>query len=306
MRILRRLLLVLLALVLAATAASFVYNAVTSDANVPVQELWHGKFVDGTAYREWGTHGPAILLVGGFLEPTFVWDKVAPLLAIGYRVYALDLDGFGYTKRQGPWTLAHWGDQVQQFIRALHLGKPIVVGHSLGAAVALEVARRGGAAGAVLVDGDGLASGGPPRFLRVALVHTPFFTTLYRIARGWSWAVKRILKQAYGPAHPTLDSAEIHRWTNPLRAKDALKAMQGIAENGIAGFTRAKLRQIHVRALVVWGAADTVDPAAAGRQTAADLHARFVEVPKAGHISMFSGSRQIALAIAGLSRGSSR
>ena len=177
MRILRRLLLVLLALVLAATAASFVYDAVTSDANVPVQELWHGKFVDGTAYREWGTHGPALVLVGGFLEPTFVWDKVAPLLAIGYRVYALDLDGFGYTKRQGPWTLAHWGDQVQQFIQALHLGKPIVVGHSLGAAVALEVARRGGAAGAVLVDGDGLASGGPPRFLRVALVHTPFFTT---------------------------------------------------------------------------------------------------------------------------------
>ena len=68
--------------------------------------------------------------------------------------------------------------------------------------------------------------------------------------------------------------------------------MQGIAENGIAGFTRAKLRQIHVRALVIWGAADSVDPVSAGRQTAADLHARFVEVPKAGHISMFAGPRK--------------
>jgi pimeloyl-ACP methyl ester carboxylesterase len=300
MRILRRLLLVLLALVLAATAASFVYDAVTSDANVPVQQLWHGKFVDGTAYREWGTRGPAIVLVGGFLEPTFVWDKVAPLLAIGYRVYALDLDGFGYTKRQGPWTLGHWGDQVQQFIQALHLGKPIVVGHSLGAAVAVEVARRGDAAAAVLVDGDALAGGGPPRFLRAALVHTPFFTTLYRVLRGSNWAVKRMLEQAYGPAHPKLDSAELHRWTDPFRSKDALKALQGIAENGIAGFTRAELRQIHVRALVIWGAADSVDAVSAGRQTAADLHARFVEVPKAGHISMFAGPRQIALAISGL------
>lgn len=300
MRIIRALLVVVLALGLALTAASFVYNAVTSDPNVPVQRLWHGKFVDGTAYREWGTHGPAIVLVGGFLEPTFVWDTVAPLLAIGYRVYALDLDGFGYTKRQGPWTLAHWGDQVQQFIQALHLGKPIVVGHSLGAAVAVELARRGAASGAVLVDGDALASGGPPRFLRVAFVHTPFFTTLYRVLLGSNWAVRQILKQVYGPAHPKLDAAEIRRWTDPFRAESSLKALKGIAENGIAGFTRSELRQIHVPALVVWGADDTVDPASAGRQTAADLHARFVEVRNAGHISMLEASREVALAIARL------
>ena len=122
-----------------------------------------------------------MVLVGGFLEPSFVWAAVGPrLAAAGFHVYALDLDGFGYTVRKGPWTLKGWGDQVQRFIQALHLQKPIVAGHSLGAAIALEEARRGVASSAVLVDGDALSSGGPPRLVRVALAHSPFFTTLYR------------------------------------------------------------------------------------------------------------------------------
>jgi pimeloyl-ACP methyl ester carboxylesterase len=134
-RVIRWILYTLLGLVVALTLASVIYNASTADASVPVHELWHGKTIDGTAYRQWGTSGTPIVLIGGFIEPSFVWEKVAPLLAQGHRVYALDLDGFGYTERHGPWTLQHWGDQVQAFCKALGLTKPIVVGHSLGAAV---------------------------------------------------------------------------------------------------------------------------------------------------------------------------
>ena len=110
MRILRRIVVGLVSaiagVIVLVTLASFAYIAVTSDANVPVTNLWHGKFVtaDGllTAYRTWGTHGPPIILVGGFLEPSFVWSGVGPRLAAsGHRVYALDLDGFGYSERRG-------------------------------------------------------------------------------------------------------------------------------------------------------------------------------------------------------------
>jgi pimeloyl-ACP methyl ester carboxylesterase len=297
-RIVRRILFTLLGLVVALTLASVVYNASTADASVPVGELWHGKTIDGTAYRQWGTSGTPIVLIGGFIEPSFVWEKIGPLLARGHRVYALDLDGFGYTVRRGPWTLQHWGDQVQAFCKALGLTKPIVIGHSLGAAVAAELARRGIASKIVLVDGDALRGGGPPRLVTTALVKSPFFTTIYRFLLRSPWAVKRILANAYGPNHPRIDNAAIRRWTDPFRAKDARQALEGIAENGIAGVTRQDLRKLHVPALVVWGASDNVDPVASGRQSARDLRAPFVLVQGAGHLSMLVAAKTVARAIA--------
>jgi alpha-beta hydrolase superfamily lysophospholipase len=105
--ILRWLLTLIVGIVVLVFLASVVFNSVTSDANEPVQELWHGKLVRThgflTAYRSWGTHGTLVVLVGGFLEPSFVWERVGPLLAQKHRVYAFDLDGFGYTERHGPW-----------------------------------------------------------------------------------------------------------------------------------------------------------------------------------------------------------
>ena len=297
MRVIRWILYTLLGLVVALTLASVIYNASTADASVPVRELWHGKTIDGTAYRQWGSTGTPIVLIGGFLEPSFVWKQVAPLLAQGHRVYALDLDGFGYTERRGPWTLQHWGDQVQAFCKALGLTKPIVVGHSLGAAVAVELARRGVASRIVLLDGDALRDGGPPRVVTEALVKSPLFTTIYRFLLRSPWAVKRLIENAYGPNHPPIDNAEVRRWTDPFRAKDARRALEGMAQHGIAGVTRQDLRQLHVPALVVWGAKDDVDPVATGRQSARDLRARFVLVPHAGHLSMLVAPTAVARAI---------
>lgn len=301
MRVLRFVLGTIVGLVLLVTLASVAYNLVTSDPDRPVTQLWHGKFVrtDGylTAYREWGSGGKPVVLIGGFLEPTFVWAKVGPLLARGFHVYALDLDGFGYTERHGPGTLAHWGDQVQAFMQARGIRRPVVVGHSLGAAIAVETARRGLASGVVLVDGDALSGGGPPRIVRTAVAHSPYFTTIYRFLLRSPWAIRRILHMAYGPRRPKLDATEIARWTDQFRAAGARRALQGIAGHGIAGFTRAELRQVHVPARVVWGADDSVDSVSAGRATARDLKAPFVEVPNTGHLSMLTSPRSVAAAI---------
>jgi pimeloyl-ACP methyl ester carboxylesterase len=295
--IVKRILLALVALLVVLTLASVAYNLATSDPNVPVAKLWHGPFAGGTAYQRWGTRGTPVILLGGFLEPSFVWDGVGPLLARDHRVYALDLDGFGYTVRKGPYTLAHWADQVQAFERRLGLSRPIVVGHSLGAAVAVELAHRGAASKAVLLDGDAVAAGGPPSFVRDLLVHTPFFTTLYRVVTNADWVVRRILKNAYGPLHPALGASLVHRWTDQFRAKDARQALQGIAKAGIAGFSRSALGAMHVKALVLWGAKDSVDSVSAGRETARQLHARFVLLPGAGHLSMTERPDLIARAI---------
>lgn len=266
---------------------------------MPVQKLWHGKFVRAagvlTAYRSWGTHGRPVVLLGGFLEPTFVWSRVGPLLAATHRVYAYDMDGFGYTERRGPWTLSEWVDQLAGFEHALGLRQPVVVGHSLGAAVAVVAAKDGLASRAVLLDGDALKIGGPPHFLRWALLHSPFFTTALRLAPRAGWLVKRIVANAYGgQPHPSVPTSW---WTNPLRAKDARVAIRGMLSHGIAGLDRATLQSARIEATVVFGAADGVDPPSAGRQTAHDLRAPFVLIPRAGHLSMLQNPRAVAAAI---------
>ncbi len=303
MKILRWLVAVVVSLVVVVTIGSFAYNAVTSDANVPVRQLWHGKFVkaDGvlTAYRQWGTTGSPIVLVGGFLEPSFVWNGVGPrLAAAGHRVYALDLDGFGYSERRGPSTLQEWGDQVAAFSKALGLDKPTVVGHSLGAAVAVEEARRGVAPHVVLLDGDALRSGSVPRIVSSFAVHTPFLTSAFRLLTRSDYVVRRALKMAYGPQHPRLDARELNRWTDQFRAQGARAGLQRMLRNGIVGFTNADLRKLKIRAVVVWGENDTVDGLSAGRGAARDLGAQFVEIPDAGHLSMLDRPGLVASAIA--------
>jgi pimeloyl-ACP methyl ester carboxylesterase len=274
-------------------AASYLFNVVTDGESKPVTMLWHGRFVtaDGvlTAYREWGSHGSPIVLIGGFIEPSFVWDAVGPRLAeAGHRVYALDLDGFGYTQRRGPWTLAEWGDQTADFMKQLGIKKPIVVGHSLGAAVAVELVRRGLVSRMVLLDGDALNTGSPPGFLRALVSRSPFVTSALRLSMDWEWPVKQIMANAYGPNHPPFDSALVKQWTRQFRADGAAQAIAGIVKHGYQGFTRSQLQTIRVEATVVWGSKDAVDSVSAGRQTARDLHARFLLIPGAGHLGLLT------------------
>lgn len=302
LRILVGLLTLVASVVVVALVGSYIFNLSTNGQGRPVTELWHGRFVEAdgvlTAYRAWGSHGSPIVLVGGFLEPSFIWDDVGPLLArAGHRVYALDLDGFGYSERRGPFTLAEWADQVQGFMHVLHIDDPVIVGHSLGAAVAVEVARRGSATRAVLLDGDALTSGGPPAFVRSFLSHSPLVTSALRLSLDWDWPVEEILANAYGPHHPRLNHALVARWTDQFRAADADQALNVIVSHGIQGFSRRALQALRIHATVVWGSADSVDSPGAGRQTAHDLHARFVLVPGGGHLALLTSPALVASAI---------
>ena len=294
-------LLALVSILAALTVASLAFNLATDPGGKPVRELWPGRFVEAdgvlTAFREWGTKGSPIVLVGGFVEPSFVWNDVAPLLAKHHRVYALDLDGFGYSERRGPWTLDEWANQVHGFMRALGLARPIVVGHSLGAAVAVELARRRLASRVVLLDGDALDTGGASWFVRDVLVHTPFVTTGIRLAQRWNWPVEHLLENAYGPNHPPLDGALVARWTRQLEAQGAEHALETMAGRRIVGFPADQLGRVPIRATVVWGSQDDVDDRDSGRLAAERLKAPFILIPGVGHLSMLEDPPAVARAV---------
>jgi pimeloyl-ACP methyl ester carboxylesterase len=300
-RWLRRIGIALAALLLAVTAASLLYNAVTAGRDVAAAKLYAGPYahVDGTrlAYRRWGTHGTPIVLVGGFIEPSWVWHDVGPLLGRTHRVYALDLPPFGYSQRRGPFTLARWTQLVMDFDRSLGIRAPVIVGHSLGAAVAVSVATQSPRAvsGIVLLDGDALPVGGGAAWLSHLLV-PPWFTSLYRIATGSDWIFRRGLRSAWGSPHSFSD-AFVDAWQRPFRVSGTASAFVSMLGNGIQGVSTATLGRVHVPALVAWGSKDTVDSVSAGRRTAAIMHAPFDLIPGAGHLSMLVRPALVARAV---------
>ena len=87
---------------------------------------------------------PAIVLIHGFGASVGHWRKNVPVLAQKFRVYAIDLIGFGSSAQPKPSELAYtfetWGQQVADFVREVVGDRSILVGNSIGAVVAMQAA----------------------------------------------------------------------------------------------------------------------------------------------------------------------
>jgi pimeloyl-ACP methyl ester carboxylesterase len=101
------------------------------------------------------------LLVHGLASSSRIWDLVAPrLAAAGVRAVAYDQRGHGRSgKPSSGYGFERTSADAAAVIRALRLERPLVVGHSWGANVALElgVRRPRAVRGLVLVDGGFLS-----------------------------------------------------------------------------------------------------------------------------------------------------
>ena len=110
----------------------------------------HGRWVwqgHGCHWRCLGPeHGPAVLLLHGFGASSAHWRRCAPLLAArGYRVFALDLIGFGASSQPGyhlsrPLDNRLWGRQVIGFVQEVVRRPCVLIGNSLGGLTALTAA----------------------------------------------------------------------------------------------------------------------------------------------------------------------
>jgi pimeloyl-ACP methyl ester carboxylesterase len=140
--------LLILVFVMAAVGGGLVFYTVRTVRHVEAALPPAGRFVDVPGARlhvvERG-QGPALLLVHGLAGQLSQFTYgIVDRLATEYRVVAVDRPGSGYSVRApgAPAALGAQADVLAALIDTLQLGRPVVVGHSLGGAVALALAQR--------------------------------------------------------------------------------------------------------------------------------------------------------------------
>jgi pimeloyl-ACP methyl ester carboxylesterase len=91
-------------------------------------------------YEEQGSGDPLVLLHGGAVDARFFEHNVEGLAA-HFRVISTDLWGHGRTAdREGPFSLESFAADVAELIERVARGPAHVLGHSIGATVALTLA----------------------------------------------------------------------------------------------------------------------------------------------------------------------
>uniref|UniRef100_A0A1D1XI43 Putative hydrolase yugF n=2 Tax=Anthurium amnicola TaxID=1678845 RepID=A0A1D1XI43_9ARAE len=98
---------------------------------------WRGRKIH---YVEQGS-GPPVVLIHGFGASVFHWRYNIPVLAKLYKVYALDLLGFGWSEKAIiEYDATVWSDQVADFLKEIVKEPAVLVGNSLGGFTALMTA----------------------------------------------------------------------------------------------------------------------------------------------------------------------
>jgi 4,5:9,10-diseco-3-hydroxy-5,9,17-trioxoandrosta-1(10),2-diene-4-oate hydrolase len=93
------------------------------------------------AYRVCGS-GPDVLLIHGWISSGRMWECVMEHLAPEFRVWAIDLIGFGDSRTDDETRILAVDDQTRltvAFCQAVGIQPHAIVGHSMGGAIALKM-----------------------------------------------------------------------------------------------------------------------------------------------------------------------
>lgn len=215
------------------------------------QDAWAGRkrLVDvgdlEIAYVEIAGAEPALVLVHGFTDTSRSFSLLAPHLA-GRRLIMPDLRGHGASQAGKGCTIADFADDIAGLIRRLRLDRPVVVGHSLGAMVAIALAARD----------DALVGG----LVVMAGTVKPGFSPDHALVAG-----VKALHDPISPADP------FYAWWHACRPGVPQRFLVGLAEDASAMPTarwraileeicRADLtgaaRAVRTRTLIIAGACD--------------------------------------------------
>jgi pimeloyl-ACP methyl ester carboxylesterase len=223
---------------------------------------------------------PPVILLHGAGGHHLYWPPQIRRLS-DQRIFALDLAGHGKSAGLGYHTISDYTGSVLGFVQALGLSAVVLVGHSMGGAIALDAALRF----PHQVLGLGLVATGarlrvsPDLLQRSASAST--FPAAVRLASDLSFA------KATNPRLKELASQRMAEVRPPVFHGDLLACE--------AFDVREQLAHISAPTLIVCGAADRMTPPRYSEFLAQHIAgSRFEMVPDAGHMVMLEKPDEVA------------
>lgn len=266
-------------------------HAEKADSGAPVPETID---VGGQRMRHLkaGTDKPGtpILMIHGFGADMTTWMFNQGALAEEQPVYAVDLPGHGgSTKEVRDASAAGLAATVLGYMDAAGIGRAHLVGHSLGGAIAIEIARRAPdrVAALTLIAPAGLG----------AEISGEFIDGF--IGESRARKLRPVLEMLV--ANPEMVTAEMVEEVLKFKRLDgALDALRAVAEaNFSGGAQRASLREaladIKVPVGIVWGEGDRILPAAHADGLPETI--RVTRIAAAGHIPHMEKAAEVNEAI---------
>jgi len=242
-------------------------------------------------YYEAG-QGPPVILLHGFGACTYTWRFLAPELTRDYRVFAIDLKGYGLSDKpdDGKYAMRDQADMVAAFIRTQNLHDLTIIGHSMGGGVTLMTYFKVRAdipariKKLVLIDSAGYPQK-LPWFIRFARI--PLLNAIGSRLLPPRFVTAMVLRKCYYHKDQITDE-QIDTYAYYGNLPGARQAVTATAQQIVpedAQAVTARYKTISVPVLIIWGAEDEVVPLKIGKQFKGDIPgSELVILPQCGHI----------------------
>ena len=222
--------------------------------------------------------GEAIVLVHGLSGSTLWWRRNVQDLAQHYKVYLVDLPGFGSASRKHEhFVLKQAGEWLVDWMDAIGLKQTHLIGHSMGGYICMWIAAHR-----------------PDVVLRLVLVDPAF---------------KSQARSVLGYTRPLLGAARyLTPRFFPILAYDSLRAgpvtLLKATRDLIALDVSQEIKMITEPVLLVWGENDTLVPPSLGHMLRDELsNARLLTLQHAAHVAMFDQPQKFNAAVDAFLRG---
>lgn len=246
---------------------------------VQVGDLKLGYLADG--------EGEPVVLIHGWPTYSYLWRQQLPALAERFRVYALDLPGFGDSDKPPGvgYTLDFYVDVLDGFLRAMGIERVTLMCHDLGGPIALLWAVRAPERLARLVVMDTMPYPELPLMIRLMLpaARLPGVGRLLVSRRGLRLALQ-IGTVTKAVVTDELVAAYYRPLAgDPLSRKTLLRILAEMDPGEMVEIAD-NLARISAPTLILWAEKDPSAPLSIARRLQADIgEAQLETIPNCGH-----------------------